>query len=875
MTRIDLDTESPFFRWWAELVVQHRLLFSALIIVITGLAGWKAQDLQTDMNVEAFMDQSSDELEVLETFRDYFGRDDVFVVLASGDVFTAAYLDRLRALHDEIAALDMEIPSLGQRRTAREAGVERASPAGSAHAAAPPAAEAEAGEDGFGDFGDDDDDFGDFGDFGGGEGEGADDWAGEAGGTFIDEIISLVNVRRTRGRVVFEEDGDSTTELRVGDLMDPWPAAEELPAFREDVLGDPKLVGQVVDAGGRLSVIAVRTQFMDELDSRRVNGRIEAILADHQAAGFELRLAGMPALGAALTEMTNSEIQKLFLISSAVVALLLFGIFRHVIGLAAPLVIVFLSMIWAFGFMALLGLPLTVLTNVLPAFLVAVGVGDTIHVQSVYRDLRARQVPNHDAIIHAVASTGKPVAFTTMTTMFGLLSFHFATIDAVGEMGTAVAFGVFTALVHSLIIVPVVLTWNHKSLLGARPLGGGRDRVGRFLDGCAAMSGRALSAAPGTPVDHRRRRTVLLGAALIAVISGLGISQIRVWHNPLSWVPDDKPVKVAFEQMDATLGGTANVQLLVHSSSPHGMKDLDVLRGLDALEAYLRDYEDAEVSGVVGQSTSLLDVVKETNRALHGGSPDHYRLPETQAGLSDTLFLFEQAGPSQLRRLATADLSTSQMTVRVKWLEATAYGPLTEYVDAGIERLMPATAEVRTTGAAYTLFTTVSGLIWNLVRSFSVAFAVITLIMIALLRDVRLGLIAMVPNLLPIAFVLGLMGFLGIPIDMSNILIASIAIGLAVDDTIHFLHRFKVQFDAHGDVEAAIEDALTHAGRAIVSTTATLTVGYLCFLGSDLISLQRFGYLLAITVVAALLFDLIFGPALLRTVYHSRTTAET
>ena len=162
------------------------------------------------------------------------------------------------------------------------------------------------------------------------------------------------------------------------------------------------------------------------------------------------------------------------------------------------------------------------------------------------------------------------------------------------------------------------------------------------------------------------------------------------------------------------------------------------------------------------------------------------------------------------------------------------------------------------------MLTTVSSLIRNIIKSFSVAVLIITLLMIALLRDFRLGLIAMVPNLLPILVVGGFMGFVDIPIDMANLLIASIAIGIAVDDTIHFLYHFKVKHAATGNVEASLKDAFYHAGRAMVSTTMILSLGFAVYMASNMVSILRFGLLIAMTVVLALVIDLIFAPALIR-----------
>jgi predicted RND superfamily exporter protein len=854
--------ESPLFRRWAELVLRHRWAVVLATVVMCGAAAWGiATRLTMDMTIESFMDSDSSALMTLEEYRDQFGRDDAFIVQAEGDVFGPDYLERLRKLHEELATLDMEIPSLGERLTDRET----TAPAPAEAPASTPAFEdpaqpaQAAGDDAFGEFDDT------------GAGAALEDantaWADESGGSVVDQIISLVNFRKTRGKTVSDASGRDIVQLEVGKFLDPWPTTDaDRAALRAEALADPKMVDQVVSSDGTISAIVIRTEFMSPEDLERVADELHTVLARHSAPGFKLSLSGLPELAASLNRMMQREIRNLFVLAFAAQILMMFFLFRHPVGIFGPLAVVGLAAAWTFGFMAFAGTAVTMLSNVLPAFIIAVGIGDSVHVQSVYRDARRRGVANHDAIVGAIAATGKPVLFTTLTTMFGLLSLNYASMKAVNEMGTAGAVGVVFALVNTLTILPVMLSWNRTGLLGAPPQGH-HDIIDRFLDLCGSISGRPISAPAGTPVDPHRRRMVLIVAFLLTAVAGYGVSQLRVWHNPLSWIPEGDPTKVAFETTDERLGGAASVQLLIRTKSDLGMKDLELLRGLEALEARVRAYQDPLVPDLVGASISLLDVVKETNRALHGGDQAFYRLPDTQAELADTLFLFENASPSELHRLASADLKTSQMSLRVRWLEATSYGPFTHFIDAAIADTIGERAEVKTTGAAYTLFATVSALITDLLRSFGVAFAVITLLMIVLLGDIRLGLVAMVPNLLPIIYIMGFMGYAGVPIDMSNLLIASIAIGLAVDDTIHLLHRYKVNLEAHGNVEDAINEALHHSGRAMTSTSIILAVGFFTYMGASLISLQRFGYLIGLTAILALLLDLIFGPALLRSVY--------
>jgi hypothetical protein len=744
-------------------------------------------------------------------------------------------------LHGALVKLDVPIDSLGHRRNMRDGH--------SIQAAKPTKTAASAASDGF-----DDDGFGD-GDDGFGE-AGGDDWAGLTGGTVLEDHTSLINVRRTRAA----EDG-----IAVGRLLDPFPeftgdADAALQALKVEVLADPFLVGQVVGSRGQHSVIAIRTAFMAEPDSHKVNHAISELAKAHSAPGFEVVTTGLPAISDVLNTMMMSDLTRLLLLSVLVMVAVLGLMFRHVLGVVAPLAIVGLAALNTFALMAALGMPVTMLSNILPAFLFCVGIGDSIHLLSVYRDLLSHGREPKAAIIEAVSTTGVPIFYTSLTTMVGLLSFKFASLDAIQDMGVAGAFGVMLAFVHSLVLLPALLTLVPKARFGGRtqekaaevgPDGlRARDRTDRFLDVCRNLSGIAGDdgVGPEPAAGARRRRFTLAAGAALVGLAVLSITTLRVWHNPLSWVPDTQPAKHAFNTLDTEVGGTANVQLLIDGTPEKGMRDGALLAGLEKLQAHIEAYQDPEVGPIVGNAFSVLNVVKETHQALHGGAKDQWRLPDTERGVADMLFLFSNAGPDSLRQLATIDMGRSQMTVRIRWLEATSYAGLVKHISEGIERFIPANVKVQPTGSVYTLVNTIRALIGDLLRSFGTAFLVITLIMVVLLRSLKLGAV-------------------GIPIDMNNLLVASISIGIAVDDTIHMLHHFRVHHRVHGNVELAINHAFKHSGRAMVATTIVLMLGFFIYVGASMANIQRFGQLIGLTALMALLIDLIFSPALLRTFY--------
>lgn len=830
--------ETTVLARWARLVVRHRWL--ALFATFIGTVGFgyaTKTKLKVDTSVEAFLATQSDAFTRLEELRDDFGRDEMFMVVAEGDVFTMPFLENLRALHRELAAIDMPLSSLGQRKKDR-----------TGTAAAPPSQA--------------NDPFADFGDFADDDG-----WGKEEEGTVIEEVTSLVNVRRTSFR-----DGS----LVVEGLLDDWPSEADLPALKAFATHEPAIVERLLSSDARYALLTVRTDFMNEEDSNRVYLEIKRIVDRHRATGFTLRVGGIPALTAAMNTLMLGDLGKMAIGAMIFIVLVMAVTFRHPIGILGPVAVVVQAVFWCFGAMGLFGVKMTMISNILPAFILCVGIGDSVHILSVYRDARHDGLRNDDAIVRAVASTGIPVAFTTITTCIGLLSFRIAAVDAIRDMGTFGAFGVAMALLHSLMFLPALLTFNKTSLFGRpeTPKEGKRDYLDRFIYACNGLSRPSFN--NGKPQFHRRNATLLVAAGIAAVTAALALT-LEVYHNPVSWIPSSFEVRDSFDTMDEFLGGTADMTVLVRTHEGKTIRDRELMLGLEKLAAHAKTYQDPRQPDTIGSTISAVDVVKESHRATHGGGQDAYAIPDTERGVADMLTLFENAGPEQLRRLSTVDLTRTIMVIRAKWMDATSYGPMVEHLQKGVDEYIGDKAVVELTGAILNVLTIVSSLLMDLLRSFSTAFVVITLVMVALLRDFRLGLISMVPNLLPVIMIMGFMAFTSIPIDLNTILLGSIAIGIAVDDTIHFLYQFRDHYQLTHDVEASIDHAFTHAGRAIVTTSIILAIGFAVFTAADMYNIVRFGLLISLTLTVAVLVDLIFTPALLRAVYRppSSSTSPT
>jgi hypothetical protein len=488
-----------------------------------------------------------------------------------------------------------------------------------------------------------------------------------------------------------------------------------------------------------------------------------------------------------------------------------------------------------------------------------------MHIQSAYRDLRRRGVANDEAIRCAVAITGWPCLFTTLTTLLGLLSFNTASLESVRQLGTAGGLGIAGTWVTTYLLLPIVLSFNRRSRLGA-PAAGRTAPVTALAQGLASLTRR------------RRRRAAFLAltSAITLAAAFTAYRRATLQYDRVAWLPQDVPTVVAFRMLDREVGGSATIHLLVEPRTQRGLKDLALLRQLERLDHSVRGFRHPSEGVIVTGSYSLLDVLRETRRALQGGDPRSYRLPDTQRGVDDTLVLFQSGAQQQLRRLVSPGFDRGQITYFVRWLDATEYDRLIEHLERAIrEHIDPQLATIKPTGSVLISNRAAASITRELAWSFMTAFVTITAVMMLALLSVGYGLLSMVPNTLSILWVLGAVTALGFPLNMGNLMVGTIALGLVVNDTIHFFHHFRVHRRRGRTVDEAIALAVNQSGSAILLTNAMMAVAFLVFVNAQMAGLVSFGIIGCAIVVVAAGTDIALGAALLRVVSARRRTRRT
>jgi predicted RND superfamily exporter protein len=573
---------------------------------------------------------------------------------------------------------------------------------------------------------------------------------------------------------------------------------------------------------------------------------IHDIVDRYKEKGLEIYVAGSPAVNNSLKAQMQADMQKFTRITFLIIIVFLFVMFRRVSAVVYPLIVIILSLVTTVGMMAWAGVAFKLPTQIVPSLLLAVSVGATVHILSIFFDKFNKEGDKKAAMSYTLGHSGLAIAMTSVTTAIGVGSFAGSEVAPISDLGIFASFGVLVSLLLTLTLLPAFLSLT-KLKPKTRTTTGKLDEIMKKL----------------AVIPVKYYKSILAGSAVLVIASLIASSQIGLSHNPLYWFQPDNENRVSTEVIDAKMNGTVTIEAIVDTGVENGWNDPVRLKKLNKMSARMETYVDEYTH--VGKVVSLATIVKETNRALHENKEEAYSIPSDANLVSQELLLFENSGSDDLEDVVDSQFSKARITIKLPWTDAVKAVKVLNYIKSEVAQTFP-DETVETTGMIPLLINTFANAINSSVTSYLLAFVLISFMMMLILGSVRMGLLSMIPNLVPIIVGLLLMYLANIPLDMFTLLIGSIAIGLAVDDTIHFLHNFRRYYLESGDAAKAIEQTFFTTGKAMLITTIVLSLGFYAYLMAEMISVQNFGLLTGSVIVMALLSDLLLAPALMMVV---------
>lgn len=626
--------------------------------------------------------------------------------------------------------------------------------------------------------------------------------------------------------------------------FDPQAVADDASAFDDafdDAFTASPAAADSVSGGEGESFLPIEKTF--ELITA-----LEAELAATE--GLDTVVAGMPVINQQLEATMKREMLTFISLTIALIIIVLVAFFRRVSAVVIPLGAVILAILATFAALSLAGQKVQMPLILVPSFLLAITIGDAVHVLTHFFKAYHHEQDRYLAMRRAIRLTALPMLLTSLTTAVGLATLASGDLIPIANLGLFSALGVMLAFGLTVLLMP--------ALMALWPLAQPRRKQG--------------SVTRWTPVSALlrwfadlsvKRGAWLAGAWLLAVVIALTFAvQLRFSFDPLNWMPQTLPIRAATDTIDEQLSGTINMDVIIDTDEENGIKNPQLLKRLDEALTQLQTGQPGGVS--IGHINSLLDIIKGTHQALNGGDTDYYAIPDSASLLAEELVLFENSGADELSRLVSPDYREMKVTLIMPWADILKYQTFIEVTERELSEALVPWAEVRVAGLLPLLSDTLDEVVTTTAWSYGLAAIAITLMMMLLLRSVGLGAVAMLPNLAPIFVVMGLMQVLGIPLDLFTMLVATVAIGITVDNTVHFAHHFRTALADTGDAQRAAEVAFDNAGPALLTTAIVLTTGFYVFLFSDVSSIFNFGLLSGTAFLLAALSNFTLTPVLLR-----------
>jgi predicted RND superfamily exporter protein len=653
------------------------------------------------------------------------------------------------------------------------------------------------------------------------------------------------HVRRVISLTTAEVVTGTDDSVDFTELMPELPKSpEELAAIRARAFADPIIPGTLISPDGRNTAIAAEIDHrIGEFDYKvELLNDIRAIVAEYESeTGKTFRIGGTAVLDDAVFRYTQRDQALFFPIMMVLIISLMYLMFRRVTTTLLPLAVVVISVIWTYGFMSLMGYKINVISTILGPLLMAVGIADSMHIIADYLQEVARPGSSaRESVERSFRNVLGPCVMTTVTTVLGLLALLSADLVPIRQFGIVAAAGVVAALVVTILLLPILLA----VIPVTRVVSVERIRTGRFT--------RLLG---WLGEWHGGRAAIVLLASLLAVGPAVySLFQVTVGTNSLDYFRRGDPVRTGTEWIDRNVGGTTSLEFLIEADTDDALTDPALLEKMESFQAYLK-----EVPGIT-KVFSVTDMLKTLNRAFHGGDEAAFRVPDSATVVAQELLIVE--GSADLDALLSRDRTRGRITARVAMDSSRELAHRMPEVEARMHEIFGEAARVTPTGSVYLMHEMEGYLLSSQAKSFLLAFLVITVAMTLAFRSFKLGVLAMVPNLLPIVFVLALMPVLGIALDVGTVMIAGIALGLVVDDSTHFLYRLKEERKGVADNRQAIAGAMTLVGRPIVFTSIVLSLGFSVLVLGSFNPVTHFGVLAGMVIALALFFDLVVLPAI-------------
>ncbi|MFQ5714092.1 MAG: RND family transporter [Candidatus Scalinduaceae bacterium] len=556
-------------------------------------------------------------------------------------------------------------------------------------------------------------------------------------------------------------------------------------------------------------------------------------------------LAGPSIVNTELDRMSQRDIRTFMPIMFAVALIILVILFRNISGVLIPVLTISINTIWAVGLFVIFHNKMNMVSGMLMPLVFIISLATTVHILNRFYQETTISKNRQKNVLETVKHIGIPCFLACTTTSIGFLSLMVSDVTPVKNTGIFIAAGIMMSFFVCITLVPGILSLFPVS----RSSPSGNATRDEKLKNSEIHD---MSTFVGNFVN-KNTFWIFTVSVIFVGFAIYGITRIKVESNIFESFPENSEISRSTSYIESNLMGLLPIEIAINAVNTGGIFQPEVLDKMEKLQNFLKKIPE------VTTSMSVVDYVRKLNKLLSKDKSDNQVTTRQKA--IDYVKLASLHGDSIVESLYTKDSNEGRVSVRMKNVGSSRYQEIVKSIEQFIKFNFPLSIGCTITGIVPLLMDMQGYLIESQIKTFTLAFILIFICITLLLKSLRIGMISMIPNLTPIAVTLGVMGYLDIRLDVATIMIASVAIGISVDDSIHFLYRFKKEYQENKNYCVSIQRTLSGVGRALVFTTVVATCGFLIFCLSSFKPIQYFGLLTGVTMASALLADIFLLPS--------------
>ena len=653
----------------------------------------------------------------------------------------------------------------------------------------------------------------------------------------VTKVTSLVTVNKIKG----ENDSLNTDKLITNIPNDE----ADLDTIRKDTMMNYIFVKNIISSDGKATAININTENRngDINFNTKISTSINNIIDKHKG-NHEIYQIGTPLIKVTFSSYIAGDQKTLIPLAVILIMITLALTFRSPIAMMLPMITGGLSVMATFAFMTLMGYPINVLTAIVPVLLIAIGCTEDVHMISEYLTAIKEGKTKIEALLIMAGHSALPITITSSTTIIGFASLIINDITILKQFGAVAGFGLAANFIITITLIPSCLTFFNIPAVAIRE----RDAIHKqssFLD-------RLLKGIIN--INENYGNQILIVTAIIVVLSIYGATRLEVNTDFISYFKENTDIRKRIKDMHETMSGAMGFSIVVDTKKADGAKDPELLNQIAGLQRFIEKQE------MIDKTISLADYMMLTNREMNDGKKEMLKIPDSSDLVAQYMLII---GEDDLKQYVNNDYSKLHIMVRHNLTSSSELTKVLKAIQGYIDENLSKDLVIKFTGEGILINNAADSMVINEIYSLLSTIVIIFFIMSGLFMSFKAGFVSMIPNIIPIFFNFGIMTVFNLPLNTGTCMVSAIAIGIAVDDTVHFMVRYHKELMKTNSQKDAINNTLIGEGEAVLSSSFALTLGFGILMLSNFNPTIHFGLLASLTMIMASLMDLFLSPIIL------------